>query len=354
MKSLYEKTLLGGIEVRNRFVRSATHESLSPDGPITPGVINIYKKLAQEEVGLIVSSGLEVTEEKVFINSMSICNDSYIETFEAMTREVHDAGGKIIAQLLHGGPVVFLKTDYEPIGPSAVEDRFSKIIPREMTLEDIDTIVNRFGDAALRSKLAGFDGVQVQAYAGFLLNKFLTPYYNRRSDEYGGSIENRSRILIQIRENIAEKCGDNFPVFIKLSIDDLMKDGIKGLKFTEGKEIAKLLAKSGYDAIEACGGIIGETTPPVNHNTGEPYLKEQFIELAKEIEVPLIPIGGIRTEKAAQELINSGHIEAVSFSRPFIADPDLVSRWKNGEKARCNSCFQCGSPTGIRCILNRN
>jgi len=352
MKSLYEKTLLGGIEVRNRFVRSATHESISPDGSVTPEIINLYKELAQEEVGLIMTSGIEVTEEKVFPNSMSICDDSCIEPLKEMTNAVHEAGGKIVSQLLHGGPIVFFKPDYEPIGPSEVQDRFSKITPKVMTTEGIKRIVNRFADAAYRSQLAGFDGVQIQGSAGFLPNKFLSPYYNRRSDEYGGSIENRSRLLVEIREAIAQKCGEEFPVFIKLSIDDLMKDGIKGLEFAEGKEIAKHLATSGYDAIEACGGIIGETTPTADYNGGEPYLKEQFIELAKEISVPLIPIGGIRTERAAQELINSGNIEAISFSRPLIADPDLVKRWKNGEESRCKTCFQCGSPTGIRCIRN--
>lgn len=352
MKSLYEKTLLGGIEVRNRFVRSATHESISLDGSVTPEIINLYKKLAQEEVGLIVTSGLEVTEEKVFINSMRICDDSCIEPLKELTEAVHEAGGKIISQLLHGGPIVFLKPDYEPLGPSAVQDRFSKIIPKVMSKEDIDTIVNRFRDAAYRSQMAGFDGVQIQGSAGFLLNKFLSPYYNRRSDEYGGSIENRSRILGEIREVIAKKCGDDYPVFIKLSIDDLMKDGIKGLEFSEGKEIAKHLATLGYDAIEACGGIVGETAPTADYNGGEPYLKDQFIELAKEIQAPLIVIGGIRSERTAQELINSGNIEAVSFSRPFIADQDLVSRFKNGENSRCNTCFQCNGPKGIRCIQN--
>lgn len=352
MKSLYEKTLLGGIEVRNRFVRSATHESVSPDGSVTPEIIKLYKELAQAEVGLIVTSGMEVTEEKVFTNSMSICDDSCIEPLKEMTNTVHEAGGKILSQLLHGGSTVFLKLDYEPIGPSAVQDRFSKIIPKAMSKEDIEMIVNRFTDAAYRSQLAGFDGVQIQGSAGFTLNKFLSPYYNRRSDEYGGSIENRSRILVEIREAIAQKCGDDYPVFIKLSIDDLMKDGIKGLEYSEGKEIAKYLATSGYDAIEACCGIVGETLPTANYNGGDPYLKDQFIQLSKEIQAPLITVGGIRSERAAQELINSGNIQAVSFSRPFIADQDLVHRFKNGENTRCNTCHQCNGPKGIRCIQN--
>ncbi|WP_432666748.1 NADH:flavin oxidoreductase [Wukongibacter baidiensis] len=357
MKSLYEKINLGGIEVRNRFVRSGTHENMTFDGTVTPEIIDIYKKLAEEEVGLIITSSIEVTEEKVLNTSLRIYDDSYINSFKKLTSAVHEAEGKILAQLLYGGSQVFCKIDYETLGPSAVQDRFSKIIPKAMTNDDIFNIIECFSDAALRSKMANFDGVQINAASGFLLNKFLSPFYNRRSDEYGGSIENRSRFLVEIREAIAKKCGRDFPVFIKLSVDDFMNDDVKGLEFPDGKEIAKVLAESGYDAIEVSGGlpseIGGSRRPTVNYNGKDPYFKNHIIELSKEVQTPLISVGGIRTEEVAQELINFDHIEAVSFSRPFICDPDLVKRWKKGEKARCTSCYQCNGPKGIRCVLNK-
>lgn len=357
MKSLYESTLLGGIEVTNRFVRSATKESLSPDGIVTPEIIGIHKKLAQEEVGLIIVGAIEITKDKVMNNSLSIFDDFYINSFESLTNTVHEEGSKIIAQLLHGGSQVLREADFLPLGPSAVQDRVSQIVPKEMSHEDISSVIKLFSDAAQRSKKAGFDGVQIGASNGFLLNKFLSPYYNRRSDKYGGSVENRSRILVEIRKTIAEECGENFPVFVKLSIDDCMKDDVKGLEFLDGKEFAKVLAESGYDAIELIGGIIGEIggskRPTPNFDGSDCYFKDQIIEISREVQVPLIAVGGIRTEKVAKELISHDHIEAVSFSRPLICDPDLVNRWKKGEKSRCTSCYQCASGKHFRCIQNK-
>jgi len=353
MKSLYENTTLGGIEVRNRFVRSGTHEGLSADGSITKEVIDLYKSLAEEEVGLIITSGIEVTEEQVFENSFRLNEDSCIDPLKELTDSVHEAGGKVISQLLHGGSFIFLKPNYEPMAPSAIQHRFSQVIPREMTLEDIDGVVQRFADAAYRSKLAGFDGVQIQGSAGFLVNEFFSPFYNQRQDVYGGSVENRSRIAVEIRQAIAEKCGKEYPVFIKMSVDDLMKDDVKGLEFSDGKAIAKIMAASGYNAIETAGGLIGETQLTTHYNDGKPFLREQYIELAEAVQVPVITNGGIRTEKDAEDLIEKTNIEAVSFSRPFIADVDLVTRFKNGKDTKCTTCFQCNGPNGIRCIKNK-
>lgn len=352
MKSLYEKTLLGGIEVRNRFVRSGTHEGFSADGSITPDIVNYYKKLARQEVGLIITSGMEITEEKVFVDTIRINKDFCIEPLKQITDAVHEVGGKIVSQLLHGGSFIFTKPDYEPQGPSAVQDRFSKITAKEMTKDDIKEVVKKFAEAAYRAKQAKFDGVQIQASIGFLPNKFISPFYNRRQDEYGGSVENRSRFIVEIRKVIAEKCGIDYPVFIKLSIDDLMKDDVVGLEYKEGKEITKHLAAAGYNAIEMTVGNYGEIPLTSTFNGGEPYFKDQYIELGNEVDIPLIAVGGIRTEKAADELLNSKNIEAVSFSRPFIADVDHVSRFKEGKSSRCITCFQCHGSNGIRCIQN--
>lgn len=356
MKSLYERCILGGIEVRNRFVRSATHEGMSQDGVVTPVLIKMYSELAKGEVGLIITGGIEVTKDKALKGSLSIHDDLYIDSLKSLTNNVHNVQGKVIAQLIYGGSTVLCPIDYEPIGPSAVEDRFSKVTPREMSKDDIKMVIKDFCDGTLRAKRAGFDGVQIQGGFGFLLNKFLSPYYNKRQDEYGGSIKNRGRILLEIREAIAKECGRDYPVFLKLSIDDFMNDDVKGLEFEEGREIAKLMAMDAYDAIEVTGGIVGEVgskrKPTPNFHGGEAYFKEQTIELSKDVKVDLIATGGIRSEDVAKELIGYENINAVSFSRPFISEPYMVNIFRSGGKSRCTSCYQCGKPDGIRCVFN--
>ncbi|MCT4632451.1 MAG: tRNA-dihydrouridine synthase [Firmicutes bacterium] len=353
MKSLYEKINLGGIELRNRFVRSGTHEGLSPDGSITEDVLSLYRNFAREDVGLIITSGIEVTEDKVFDNSFRLNNDECIKDMKNLVDIIHSEGGKVMAQLFHGSSFIFLEADYVPLAPSAVKDRFTQIVPKEMTQLEIKEIIKRFADAAYRSKKAGFDGVQVQASAGFLINKFFSPYYNQRQDEYGGDVTRRSRIAVEIRKAIADKCGNDFPVFIKMSMDDLMKEDVKGLEFSDGKELAKILSDSGYNAIETIAGVMGETMVSGNYNGGEPFFKEKIVELASEVKVPVIANGGIRTEKAANELISNTNVDGVSFARPFIADADLVKRFKNGHYTKCTTCFQCNGPNGVRCIKNK-
>lgn len=349
MKTLYDSIDLGGIELRNRFIRSATHEGFSPGGQVTEKLLRFYEELANNEVGMIITSGIEISNDLVFDNSLRLSDDSYIDPLKKLTSLVHKANGKIMSQLLYGGSFVFMKPNYEPLGPSAIVDRVTHIMPKEMSKTDIDRLVRQYADAAYRSQLAGFDGVQIQSSAGFLPNKFLSPHYNRRNDEYGGSNVDRCLLLVEIREAIANKCGADYPVFIKLSIDDCMKSDAKGIELSDGLEIANYLAENGYDAIEACGGIFAEKPLNAETNNGLPYFRDEFIELAKKVAIPIIAIGGIRKKEHAIDLINH-EIEAVSFSRPFIADTDMVLLMKHNKDSSCVTCFQCSGPDGIRCI----
>lgn len=209
ISKVFEKSNIGGIEVNNRFVRSAAGSGVATlDGNVTNNVIEWYTEVAQGQIGLIITEMMTVWDDGNFPEKyLRIDDDSYIDGLRKITYVVHSNDAKIIAQIGNYGSLLHWEPQKQPYGPSKVKDLVSGIIPKEMTKDDIKYFVNKFIEAAIRSKEAGFDGVQVHAAHGFLLYKFLNPYYNVRNDEYGGSIENRARIIVEIFNGIKEKCG---------------------------------------------------------------------------------------------------------------------------------------------------
>lgn len=334
-KRLFEKINIGGIEVNNRFMRSATvSQKANIEGYVTEDILNMYRELSEGQVGLIITGTMGIIKGADNSKLLRIHDDSYLEGLKKLTDVVHKNNSKIIPQLGHGGSL-------------------------GMTKVEIKDFVDKFGEAALRSKKAGFDGVQIHAAHGFLFSKFLSPYYNRRTDEYGGSLENRVRIIIEVLNNIKIKCGKEFPVFIKMNSSDFFRNG-NGFTFEESKHAAKIFSDSGFDAIEISGGAAGGEYGParskIHSKEQEAYHKEFSEKIAKEVSIPVILVGGIRSLEVAEEILKETKIEAISLSRPLIREPKLIKRWAEGtiEKAKCVSCNNCFSPEGITCIFNNS
>lgn len=358
---VFQKTNIGGIEVKNRFVRSATVSGVGTiDGYVTEAVIDKYKNFSEGQVGLIITGTIGVVEDDAFApKTLRIHDDSYIEGLKKLTDTVHKYDSKIMAQIGHNGTLVYPKPKYQILGPSEVKDLATEIIAKEMTKNDIKDIVEAFTQGAVRSKKAGFDGVQIHAAHGFLLNKFLTPYYNRRNDEYGGSVENRTRIIAEIMNNIKIKCGNEFPVFIKINGSDFLEDERgKGFTFEECREATKILSEAGYDAIEISGGLVGEKRGPaitkIHTKEQEAYHRNYAKIIAEEVSTPVILVGGIKSLEVAEEILNETKIEAISLSRPLIRESKLIKRWIEGDKkkATCVSCNMCFTTEGRVCIFN--
>lgn len=332
---VFEKINIGGIEVNNRFVRSATVvQKATLDGYVTEDILNMYRELSEGEVGLIITGTMGIIKGADNSKLLRIHDDSYLEGLKKLTDVVHKNNSKIIPQLGHGGTL-------------------------EMTKAEIENFVEEFGEAALRSKKAGFDGVQVHAAHGFLFSKFLSPYHNRRNDEYGGSLENRARIILEVFNSIKTKCGKEFPVFIKINCSDFFENG-NGFTFEESKQVAKIFAEAGFDAIEISGGsaVGGEYTPArpkIHLKEQEAYHKDFAVKIAEEVSIPVILVGGIRSLEIAEDILQETKIEAISLSRPLIREPKLIKRWAEGntEKAKCVSCNQCFDQEGNICIFNR-
>ncbi len=359
---LFEPIDIAGLTFRNRFVRSATNEWLAEDdGTPTDAIGDMYEELARNEVGLIISGYSYVLPEgRSNENQQGIYDDRFIEPYSRITSRVHAQNSRIFLQIVHGGRQSMVGDDGTlPLAPSAVKDEASGKTPVEMSREDILRVIEAFIQAARRAREAGFDGVQLHCAHGFLLSNFISPYTNTREDEWGGSVENRTRIISLIMEGIRERVGEDFPVMVKLNATDGFDifSGRMGLDAPECVEIASLLEAAGICAIEVSGGIFeaGDvmSRPGIDSEDKEAYFRRYAKMIRDTVHVPVILVGGIRSRSVMDSLFNI-YADMISMSRPFISEPDLVVKFKKGltDRARCVSCNRCFDPDGIRCSYN--
>ncbi|MEA2059552.1 MAG: NADH:flavin oxidoreductase [Thermodesulfobacteriota bacterium] len=360
MTKLFETTTIRNLELKNRFVRSATWLGMADkQGKATPRLINTMTDLAKGNVGLIITGHVHVQlQGQASVLQLGIFSDDLVPSLEKMTRAVHDSGGKIAAQLAHAGIFALEKTT--GMIPLAVSDAegIKKTPVREMDGEDIKTLVTDFGKAAKRAKDAGFDAVQIHSAHGYLLSQFLSPLFNRRTDAYGGPIENRVRIHLDIIEEIRKEVGPHLPIMIKINCQDFSEHGLD----TENAAAAcKILENAGLDAVEHSGGLLtskklSPSRMGINSEEKEAYFKAEALKFKEKIDIPLILVGGIRSLKTAETIINEGTADYIAMSRPFIREPDLIKRWESGDtrKAQCKSDNLCFAPgikgQGVYCV----
>ncbi len=344
---LFEPYNLAGIELKNRLIRSATYEKRADvDGFVTDVMIEFYKDLAKGGIGLIITGNALVhTSGRSVPQMICIHNDYYIDKLKRLTDTIHRYDGKVAIQLVHGGRQCFpaLLGGEKPIAPSEVYDPSTKITPREMTDEEIWEIIEAFGDAARRAMYAGFDGIQIHGAHGYLVNEFLSPHTNRRDDYWGGDKERRFHFLEEVYKAMRKEVGDNYPILIKMNADDFIEGGLKP---EESLRIAKRLEELGIDAIEVSGGMYesGAKTaqPNILNPEQEAYFKEDARLFKKELNMPIILVGGIRSKAVAEDVIQKGDADLIAISRPLIREPDLPNKFMAGkEKADCISCNGC-------------
>lgn len=365
MPKLFEATTINTVTLKNRFVRSATWEGIAKgDGSCSPKLTDLMEKLAQGNIGLIVSGYAFVSREgQAAPFQLGVYSDDLLPGITEMAEAVHKADGRILMQLAHGGLLADPQlTGQEPLGPSVMTTENGPT-GREMTKEEIHGAVKAFRDGAVRAKKAGFDGIQIHAAHGYLLSQFLSPFFNKREDEYGGSIENRARIVLEVVRSVREAVGEKYPVLVKINAEDFL-DG--GFSVDEMLRVARMLEKSGVDAIELSGGtVLGlfMGKPDISFSRiGDSgvYYEEAAKRYKGEIGIPLMLVGGIRSYEVCQRLVEEGVTDYVSMCRPLIREPDLIKRWESGDtrEAECvsdNACFQPGiEGKGVYCIHVEN
>ena len=364
MATLFEETCINGMTLKNRMVRSATWEGMcESNGEPTDKLSDFYCTLAQGGIGLIITGYTFVHPYgKQLPGKMGIHTDEFAEAYNKMTGAVHAAGGKIAIQLVHAGGQTDSETaGCQPMAPSSVKVAQYPEMPAELTKEEINAIVTAFGKGASRAKKWGFDAVQMHGAHGYLINQFLSPLTNQRTDEYGGSIENRCRFLFEVYSAVRNAVGSDYPVMIKLNGEDNIKGG---LELEDALFAAQKLSEMGIDAIEVSGGTpaSGDESPArmkINIPEKEAYHLSLAQEVKKVVSCPVMVVGGIRSYEIAEKAVQEGSIDYVSMARPLIREPDLANRWLKGDRSpakciSCNSCFMPGiKEGGIYCVAEK-
>ena len=345
MKKIFEPVTLGKLMIKNRIVRSATMEfGATENGNITPLLMEIHEGLAKGNVGLIITGmmGVGYNSCATAEDMTKIYSEDFVPKFSEIVRRVHEHGSKIIVQLCHCGvrATVIDKGDHA-MGPSTMGTA------KSMTKEEIQSVIHDFGESASKCIEAGADGVQIHAAQGYLLSELLSPYYNKRPDEYRGSVANRARIIYEVYNEIRRRIGDGYPVFIKINYTDLTEPGFNG---NECIWVCKELEKRGIDAVEVSSGIAidknsvpFQPAKPVLNEEQEGFFAKGALRLSSAINISVISVGGYRTPAVIERYLNKGNIEAISMCRPLICEPSLIKRWEDGDtsKARCISCSKC-------------
>ena len=363
-KNLFTPVKIGSVVIKNRF-------AMAPMGPLgladaqggfNQRGIDYYTERAKGGTGLIIT-GVTFSDCKVETQSMPNCPNStynpvhFIRTGREMTERVHAYGSKIFLMMSAGFGRVTIPTnlgEFPPVAPSAIPHRWLDKICRPLTVEEIKSIVKSFGDGAYNAKRAGFDGVEIHAvHEGYLLDQFAISMFNLRTDEYGGSLENRLRFAKEVVEEIKSRCGSDFPVALRFSVKSMIKDWRegalpgeefeeKGRDIEEGLEAAKLLVQYGYDALDTDVGTYDAwwwNHPPMYQEKG---LYRPYCKMVKEVvDVPVLCAGRMDNPDMASQALENGECDIISLGRPLLADPDYVNKLRSGRLAQIRPCISC-------------
>ncbi len=361
LKNLFSPMRIGKMEVSNRLVVPAMVMNFcNNDGTATEKYIAYHEAKAKGGWGLIITEDYAVDPRgKGFAGIPGLWNDDQIEGHSKLPERVHKYGSKIVAQIYHAGRQTnHFVIGAQPVAPSAIPCPANQEIPHELTKDEIRNIVEEFGDCALRAKKAGFDGVEVHGAHGYLIAQFMSPYSNKRTDEYGGSLLNRMRFPQEIISNIRAKAGNDFPILFRISGDEFVPGG---RTIEDTKAIAVLLEQAGVNAIHVSAGVYGSMQfiiPPAAVRHG--WIADFAAEVKKVVSIPVITVGRINDPMMAETIIASGKADFVAIGRGSLADPELPNKAAAGKFDEINYCIGClqgcvgnlfrGNPGG--CLVN--
>ena len=350
---LFSEGRIDALSLKNRLVRSATWDPcILKERRMTDEVIDLYRQLAAGGVGLIITGGFPVASEGLPFagepgGALRLYDDLWVEGAARLAEAVHSAevGCKVVAQL---------ETGHLGKAPSAIPSPFGGELPSPFSAAEIRAIVDSFVQAVVQTKADGFDGVQLHAAHGGFLSRFVSPYSNRRDDDYGGSAQNRARIIREIIAGARAKVGD-FPILIKMNGTDYVEGGIDIHSFPE---LAKEMERAGVDGIEVSGGMwdclarseaeLGfrrVPSPEAHTCIARPGRQSYFLPYAEalNLDIPVILVGGNRNVERLEAIVRGGKADFIALCRPLISEPDLPIRWLEGRGKSGTDCISCNS-----------
>lgn len=340
MNTLFAKTNIGRMVLKNRLIMSAMDLGFTADGAVNDRIINFYIERAKGGVGCIVVGGCyPEMRGKVWKSIIGLDKDEFIPGLKRLTDAIHAYDVRIAAQLLHGGrSASSLFTKMQPIAPSVLTHRNIRQAPHALTIPEIKAVIDSYVDATMRAKIAGFDAVELHGGMGYLINQFLSKATNKRDDEYGGGIENRSRFAKELIVAIKETAGRDYPVIFRISGDDFVEDG---LKIDESEKIARILEQAGADAFNVSPGWHESKTPIMSMSIP----RMAYVFLAERIKLqtkaPVIASVRINDLQLAEDIIANEQADMISLGRPLIVDPELPNKYRNKQFDEIRTCIAC-------------
>lgn len=356
-ETVFSPVEIGGVTAKNRIIMAPMQTNLSgyTEGEINERLIEYYTERAKGGVGTIVvgASAVDWDTCKSPVNQKNISFDRHLPGWAALNDEMQSYDVRTFVQIHHAGRQMaphFLdanqepdEPDQKPISASDVPEKFMGNTPRPMETAEVEEMVERFGDAALRVKRAGFDGVMLHGAHGYLIEQFMSPYTNRRDDKYGGSFENRLRFPREVIADAREKVGDEYPLAIRISVEEYVDDGYH---LEEGVRICEELETEGVDWFDITAGIY-EVMPTIFY----PFAQEEayrihHAEAVREaVDVPVSGVGKIRTPETAERVLRDGQADMVAMARTLLADPEWPKKSRDGRLDEIRPCISCNHCT---------
>lgn len=340
---LFEPIQIGKTTVKNRIFMPPLSTNLADKGYVTDALVEHYSNRARGGVGLIVTEVTTVEPTYTYLpGDMSIYDDSYIPGWKKLVDAVHKYDTKILSQLFHPAYMAFpVPGTPQLIAPSNVGPYYAKSAPRAVTVEELHVLVRQFGEAALRFKKAGGDGVEIQcAHAHGLLGGFLTPLYNKRTDEYGGDINGRLRLTLEVIREVRKQCGDDFIIDVRISGDEYSEGG---LTLNDMIYVSKQLEKEGVDFLHVSGGntIKRGSSMPAPGTSPAPHAHASE-EIRKHVHIPVATVARINEPWVAEELIADGKADICMIGRANLCDSEFANKACEGRTDDIRPCIGCG------------